>query len=137
MPFLFLIFIDALLSALGRHKTQQTAKPYSEQPFQYPVMPREDHTLITSFDEIAYEILLSTYGEFSLCTKNIDRHRQENIFQQWQQKYMVHFHQKLDEAATAFVSENRSLVTIDWLRKKIGMLIQHYLQIFTLRAQTL
>ncbi|QJB31743.1 hypothetical protein HF324_10275 [Chitinophaga oryzae] len=99
-------------------------------------MLREDHRLITFFDEIAYDILLSTYGEFSLCTKNIDRHQQENLFRQWQQKYQIHFHQKLDEAAAAFVSENKSTVTIDWLRKKIGMLIQHYLQIFTLRAQT-
>nr|WP_295864313.1 hypothetical protein [uncultured Chitinophaga sp.] len=99
-------------------------------------MLREDHRLITFFDEIAYEILLSTYGEFSLCTKNIDRHQQENIFRQWQQKYQIHFHRKLDEAAAAFVSQNKSTVTIDWLNKKISMLIQHYLQIFTLRAQT-
>ncbi|MBC9909602.1 hypothetical protein [Chitinophaga varians] len=100
-------------------------------------MPREDHRLINSFDEIAYEILLNTYGEFSFCTKNIDRRQQENIFRQWQQKYQAHFHRKLDEAATAFLSDNRSTMTIDWLRKKMGLLIQHYLQIFTLRAQTI
>ncbi|NML39798.1 hypothetical protein HHL17_21545 [Chitinophaga sp. G-6-1-13] len=100
-------------------------------------MPREDQNLMTSFDRIAFSILITTFGEFSLYTQNIDRHQQENIFRQWQQKYSIHLRQKLDQAATSFISENQSMLTVDWLQKKIGILIQHYLQVFAQRAQTI
>lgn len=100
-------------------------------------MPREDQNLITTFDRIAYSILDSTFGEFSLYTQNIDRHHHENVFRQWQQKYAMHLRQKLGQAAASFVSENQSMLTVDWLQKKIGILIQHYLQVFVQRTQLL
>lgn len=99
-------------------------------------MYSQSENLLTNFDKTALAFVNSTYMEFSFSVKNVDRWREEHVFQLWIQKYADKLKQRLEGKALEYISVNRDMPTIDWFHKKLVYMIRSFVQDFLQRTET-
>lgn len=100
-------------------------------------MYNRDENLLAIFGNTAHTFVNSIYAEFLFSSRNIDRLKNEHVFQSCTLKYMGQLRLKLEEEARAYISTHRDLPTIDWFHKKLVYLIKQCLQDFLQRTKHL
>ena len=92
---------------------------------------------IVDFDNKAKKIFFSLYQNFAGSAKQLDRQKDNNVFQQQQSKYLNTLKNQLENLAQDILNKNSSLKNINLLNKKLSDEINTYLNEFTQKSRSL
>ena len=92
---------------------------------------------IVDFDNKAKKIFFSLYENFAGSAKQLDRQKDDNVFQQQQSKYLNTLKTQLENLAQDILNKNSSLKNINLLNKKLSDEINTYLNEFTQKSRSL
>ena len=92
---------------------------------------------IVDFDNKAKKIFFSLYENFAGSAKQLDREKDDNVFQQQQSKYMNTLKTQLENLAQDLLNKNSSLKNITLLNKKLRDEINIYLNEFRQKSRSL
>ena len=92
---------------------------------------------IADFDNKAKKIFFSLYEKFAESAKQLDRKKDDNVFQQQQSKYLNTLKTQLENLAQDLLNKNSSLKNIDLLNKKLRDEISIYLNEFRQKSRSL
>jgi len=92
---------------------------------------------IVDFDNKAKKIFFSLYENFAGSAKQLDRQKDDNVFQQQQSKYLNTLKTQLENLAQDILNKNSSLKNINLLNKKLRDEINTYLNEFTQKSRSL
>ena len=92
---------------------------------------------IVDFDNKAKKIFFSLYENFSQSAKQLDRRKDDNVFQQQQSKYLNTLKTQLENLAQESLNKNISLKNINLLNKKLRDEINAYLNEFMQKSRSL
>jgi len=92
---------------------------------------------IVEFDNKAKKIFFSLYEQFAGSAKQLDRKKDDNVFQQQQGKYLKTLKTELENLAGDLLSKNSSLKNINLLNKKLRDEITIYMDEFRQKSRSL
>jgi len=92
---------------------------------------------IVDFDNKAKKIFFSLYENFAGSAKQLDRQKDNNVFQQQQSKYLNTLKTQLENLARDILYKNSCLKNINLLNKKLRDEINIYLNEFTQKSRSL
>ena len=92
---------------------------------------------IVDFDNKAKKIFYSLYENFAESAKQLDRKKDDNVFQQQQSKYLKMLKTQLENLAQHLLTKNSSLKNITLLNKKLTDEINIYLNEFRQKSRSL
>ena len=92
---------------------------------------------IVAFDNKAKKIFFSLYENFVESAKQLDRKKDDNVFQQQQSKYLNTLKTQLENLAQDLLTRNSSLKNINLLNKKLRDEINIYLNEFRQKSRSL
>jgi len=92
---------------------------------------------IVDFDNKAKKIFFSLYEKFAESAKQLDRKKDDNVFQQQQSKYLNTLKTQLENLARDLLNMNSSLKNINLLNKKLRDEINIYLNEFEQKSRSL
>ena len=92
---------------------------------------------IVDFDNKAKKIFFSLYENFVESAKQLDRKKDDNVFQQQQSKYLNTLKTQLENLAQDLLTRNSSLKNINLLNKKLRDEINIYLNEFEQKSRSL
>ena len=92
---------------------------------------------IVDFDNKAKKIFFSLYEKFAESAKQLDRKKDDNVFQQQQSKYLKTLKNQLENLAQDLLNKNSSLKNITLLNKKLTDEINIYLNEFRQKSRSL
>jgi len=92
---------------------------------------------IVDFDNKAKKIFFSLYEKFAESAKQLDRKKDDNVFQQQQSKYLNTLKTQLENLARDLLNKNSSLKNINLLNKKLRDEINIYLNEFEQKSRSL
>ena len=92
---------------------------------------------IVEFDNKAKKIFFSLYENFAQSAKQLDRRKDDNVFQQQQSKYLNTLKTQLENLAQESLNKNSSLKNINLLNKKLRDEINAYLNEFMQKSRSL
>jgi len=92
---------------------------------------------IVDFDNKAKKIFFSLYENFAESAKQLDRKKDDNVFQQQQSKYLKTLKTQLENLAQDLLNKNSSLKNINLLNKKLRDEINIYLNEFRQKSRSL
>ena len=92
---------------------------------------------IVEFDNKAKKIFFSLYENFAQSAKQLDRQKDDNVFQQQQSKYLNTLKTQLENLAQESLNKNSSLKNINLLNKKLRDEINAYLNEFMQKSRSL
>ena len=92
---------------------------------------------IVDFDNKAKKIFFSLYENFARSAKQLDRKKDENVFQQQQSKYLNTLKTQLENLAQESLNKNSSLKNINLFNKKLRDEINAYLNEFMQKSRSL
>ena len=92
---------------------------------------------IVDFDNKAKKIFFSLYENFAQSAKQLDRQKDDNVFQQQQSKYLNTLKTQLENLAQESLNKNSSLKNINLLNKKLRDEINAYLNEFMQKSRSL
>jgi len=92
---------------------------------------------IVDFDNKAKKIFFSLYEKFAESAKQLDRKKDDNVFQQQQSKYLNTLKNQLENLAQDLLNKNSSLKNINLLNKKLRDEINIYLNEFEQKSRSL
>lgn len=85
----------------------------------------------------AQKLFMSTYEKFRICTKQLDRQRDENVFQLQLEKYMTTLKVQLESIAHELLTRNKTIRNIDHYNNLLKEKIAIYLREFRQKARLL
>lgn len=100
-------------------------------------MDREFDQLSVDFNTKAQKLFSSVYEKFRLCTKRLDRQKDENVFQLQLAKYLDTLKSELESVASELLGRNKTIRNIDYCNKVLKDNINIYLQEFRQKARLL
>jgi hypothetical protein len=89
------------------------------------------------FDNKAKKIFFSLYEQFAESAKQLDREKDDNVFQQQQGKYLNTLKTQLENLAGDLLSKNSSVKNINLLNKKLRDEINIYMDEFRQKSRSL
>ena len=92
---------------------------------------------IVDFDNKAKKIFFSLYEKFAESAKQLDRKKDDNVFQQQQSKYLNTLKIQLENLAQDLLNKNSPLKNINLLNKKLRDEINIYLNEFEQKSRSL
>ena len=92
---------------------------------------------MVDFDNKAKKIFFSLYENFVESAKQLDRKKDDNVFQQQQNKYLNTLKTQLENLAQDLLNKNSSLKNINPLNKKLRDEINIYLNEFEQKSRSL
>ena len=92
---------------------------------------------IVDFDNKAKKIFFSLYENFAQSAKQLDRQKDDNVFQQQQSKYLNTLKTQLENLAQESLNKNSSLKNINLLNKKLRDEINIYMDEFRQKSRPL
>src|SRR6187401_397679 len=92
---------------------------------------------IVDFDNKAKKIFFSLYENFAQSAKQLDRRKDDNVFQQQQSKYLNTLKTQLENLAQESLNKNNSLKNINLFNKKLRDEINAYLNEFIQKSRSL
>jgi hypothetical protein len=92
---------------------------------------------IVEFDNKAKKIFFSLYENFAQSAKQLDRRKDDNVFQQQQSKYLNTLKTQLENLAQESLNKNSSLKNINLFNKKLRDEINAYLNEFMQKSRSL
>ena len=92
---------------------------------------------IVDFDNKAKKIFFSLYEKFAESAKQLDRKKDDNVFQQQQSKYLNTLKTQLENLAQDLLNKYSSLKNINLLNKKLRDEINIYLNEFEQKSRSL
>ena len=92
---------------------------------------------IVDFDNKAKKIFFSLYENFAGSAKQLDRKKDDNVFQQQQGKYLKTLKTQLENLAQDLLSKNSSSKNITLLNKKLRDEINIYMDEFRQKSRSL
>ena len=92
---------------------------------------------IVDFDNKAKKIFFSLYEKFAESAKQLDRKKDDNVFQQQQSKYLNTLKTQLENLAQDLLNKNSPLKNINLLNKKLRDEINIYLNEFRQKSRAL
>jgi len=92
---------------------------------------------IVDFGNKAKKIFFSLYEKFVGSAKELDREKDDNVFQQQQSKYLNTLKTQLENLAQDLLNKNNSLKNITLLNKKLRDEINIYLNEFRQKSRSL
>ena len=92
---------------------------------------------IVDFENKAKKIFFSLYENFAGSAKQLDRQKDDNVFQQQQSKYLNTLKTQLENLARELLNKNSSLKNINLLNKKLRDEINIYLNEFRQKSRSL
>jgi len=92
---------------------------------------------IVDFDNKAKKIFFSLYEKFAESTKQLDRKKDDNVFQQQQSKYLSTLKTQLENLAQDLLNKKSSVKNINLLNKKLRDEINAYLNEFRQKSRSL
>ena len=92
---------------------------------------------LVDFDNKAKKIFFSLYENFAESAKQLDRKKDDNVFQQQQSKYLNTLKNQLENLAQDLLNKNSSLKNINLLNKKLRDEINIYLNEFEQKSRSL
>jgi len=92
---------------------------------------------IVDFNNKAKKIFYSLYENFAGSAKQLDRRKDDNVFQHQQNKYLRTLKTQLENLAKDILSKNSSSKNINLLNKKLGDEISNYLNEFMQKSRAL
>lgn len=93
--------------------------------------------LSNDFTVKAQRLFISTYENFRLSTKDLDRQKDENVFQLQLGKYLNTLKSQLENIARELLAGNKAIKNIDHFNKLLNDNITMYLREFRQKAQLL
>jgi hypothetical protein len=100
-------------------------------------MDREYEQLSVDFTTKAQALFALTYDKFRLSTKNLDRRRDENVFQLQVSKFLATLKTQLENIAHESLQRYPSLKDTDHCNKILGENINIYLTEFRQKSKLL
>ena len=100
-------------------------------------MNREYEQLSVDFTTKAQALFASTFAKFRLTTKNLDRQRDENVFQLQVGKFVATLKQQLENIANESMSKYQSLKGFDHCNRMLVERINIYLNEFRQKSKLL
>ena len=91
---------------------------------------------IVDFDHNAKKIFFSLYEKFAESAKQLDRQKDDNVFQQQQNKYLNTLKTQLENLAQDLLNKNSSLKNLSLLNKKLRDEINIYLNEFRQKSRS-
>jgi len=92
---------------------------------------------IMEFDNKAKKIFFSLYEQFARSARQLDRKKDDNVFQQQQGKYLKTLKTQLENLAQDLLSKNSSLKNINLLNKRLRDEINLYMDEFRQKSRSL
>lgn len=92
---------------------------------------------IVDFENKAKKIFFSLYEKFAESAKQLDREKDDNVFQLQQGKYLNTLKTQLENLAQELLNKNSSLKNINLLNKKLRDEINAYLNEFRQKSRSL
>ena len=92
---------------------------------------------IVDFNNKAKKIFFSLYEKFAESAKQLDRKKDDNVFQQQQSKYLNTLKTQLENLAQDLLNKYSSLKNINLLNKKLRDEINIYLNEFRQKSRAL
>ena len=92
---------------------------------------------IVDFDNKAKKIFFSLYEKFAESAKQLDRKKDDNVFQQQQSKYLNTLKTHLENLAQELLNKKSSLKNINLLNKTLRDEINIYLNEFRQKSRAL
>ena len=92
---------------------------------------------IVDFDNKAKKIFFSLYEKFAESAKQLDRKKDDNVFQQQQSKYLNTLKTQLENIAQELLNKNSFLKNINLLNKKLRDEINAHLNEFRQKSRSL
>ena len=92
---------------------------------------------IVDFDNKAKKIFFSLYEKFAESAKQLDRKKDDNVFQQQQSKYLNTLKTQLENLAQDLLNKYSSLRNINLLNKKLRDEINAHLNEFRQKSRSL
>lgn len=92
---------------------------------------------IMEFDNKAKKIFFSLYEQFAGSARQLDRKKDDNVFQQQQGKYLKTLKTQLENLAQDLLSKNSSLKNINLLNKRLRDEINLYMDEFRQKSRSL
>ena len=92
---------------------------------------------IVEFDNKAKKIFFSLYENFAQSAKQLDRRKDDNVFQQQQNKYLNTLKTHLENLAQELLNKKSSLKNINLLNKTLRDEINIYLNEFRQKSRAL
>jgi len=92
---------------------------------------------IMEFDNKAKKIFFSLYEQFAGSARQLDRKKDDNVFQQQQGKYLKTLKTQLENLAQDLLSKNSSLKNSNLLNKRLRDEINLYMDEFRQKSRSL
>jgi len=92
---------------------------------------------IVEFDNKAKKIFFSLYENFAASAKQLDRKKDDNVFQHQQGKYLNTLKTQLENLAQDLLNKNSSLKNSNLLNKRLRDGINAYLNEFRQKSRSL
>lgn len=90
-----------------------------------------------AFNDNAKKIFFSLYKKFAESAKQLDRKKDENVFQQQQNKYFDTLKLQLENLARDILNKYRSSTNLNLLNKRLRDEINNYLNEFRQKTRSL
>ena len=98
-------------------------------------MRRDIDELDVQFNFNAKEAFYLLYTRFNAAAKDLDRQRDENVFQQTRAQYRSVLKKELERLAMAIIENNQEVQEMNLLRRNLTNRINDYLQEFMAKSQ--
>jgi hypothetical protein len=93
--------------------------------------------VITDYNERARQIFFTLFAEFRKSVSSIDRRRDENVFQQFQSKYLNTLKLQLENVAREILQKNERMNGFDRLEQTMPAMIAGYINEFLQKIRSL
>lgn len=93
--------------------------------------------LSVNFSIKAQQLFISTYEKFRLSTKNLDRQRDENVFQMQVEKFMATFKEQLERMAHELLTTDPAIKKNEHCNRLLRDRIIIYLNEFRQKTRSL
>jgi len=100
-------------------------------------MEKEIEQVKNEFDANAVKIFFSIYEKFETAVKQLNRRRDENVFQQIQGKYVFTLKNQLENLAKEILDKHHQLTLIQHLSRILADSINFYLKEFVQKSESL
>ena len=100
-------------------------------------MEKEIEQVKNEFDSNAVKIFFSIYEKFETAVKQLNRRRDENVFQQIQGKYVFTLKNQLENLAKEILNKHHQLTLIHHLSRILTDSINFYLKKFVQKSGSL
>jgi|SRR5437763_6177014 hypothetical protein len=98
-------------------------------------MRRDIDELDVEFNFTAKEAFYLIFTRFNAAVKDLDRRRDENVFQQTRAQYRFALKAELERLAMSIIENNQEVQEMNLLRRNLTNRINDYLQEFMAKSQ--